>query len=73
MTSITCEHSLLVLLLPLPPKLLLRIHVAQLKIMACMKKISYFIFKGLQLGHTKISMNRKNTYVIDVIIAASIY
>lgn len=38
-----------------------------------MKKISYFIFKGLQLGHTKISIERENTYAINVTIISSIY
>lgn len=35
--------------------------------------MSYFIFKGLQVGPTKISIKRKNTYVINVIMVASIY
>lgn len=57
--------------------LLLRINLTQVKIQlkmqVSMKKISYFIFKGLQLGHTKISIERENTYASNVTIIASIY
>lgn len=59
MTGITCEHKLLVSLFFLPPPSQdksgtikdLNFHE---------KKISCFIFKAFQLGHTEISIKRKH-------------